>query len=226
MADEAAWARLVDWVRHHVHAAGDRPLILGMVGLPGCGKSTLAARLLGELALPRSLSVSLDDFYLTAEQRRPRGLIWRGPPGAHELPLLDRFLTQLTSAAAQVEVPVFDRENERRLPARTVPGPLSMCIIEGWFVGARSPGYEPLANALDRLIYLDMDTATARAARLTREAVLRNRGLGGMSDTAVARFWDEAIAPHIATLVLPLRDRADACLALDPAHRITALTFR
>ena len=227
MFDEAAaWARFVGWVRERARTAEDRTLIIGMVGLPGCGKSTLAKRLLAELALPLSLRVSLDDFYLTAEQRRQRGLAWRGPPGAHDQPLLDRFLAQLLSGAAQIEVPVFDRENERRLPARTVAGPLSLCLIEGWFVGARSPGYAPLADALELLIYLDMDVQAARSARLAREALLRGRGAGGMTDTAVARFWDEAIAPHIEPLVFPLRDRANAHLTLDARHRITALTFR
>ena len=215
MAGEKAWERLVGWLRNELQAAGDRTLVVGLVGLPGCGKSTLAARLLAELALPHSLSLSLDDFYLTAEQRRQRGLVWRGPPGTHELPLLDQFLAQIGAGAVLVQVPVFDRENELRL-----------CIIEGWFVGARRPGYERLADAVQRLIYLDMDVKEARAARLAREAALRSRGAGGMSEATVARFWDEAIAPHIDTLVTPLRARAHAQLTFGPAHRITALTLR
>lgn len=217
------WARLCGWVRAQLAVSADRTLILGLVGVPGCGKSTLAARLVHSLAGVKSLVVSLDDFYLTPAQRNERGLAWRGPPGTHELRLLDGFLAQLTAGAAQLEVPVFDRNHERRLPARVQKGPLALCILEGWFVGARAPGYERLADSLGRLIYLDMEVAAARAARCAREAAVRRLGAGGMSEADTLRFWDEAILPHVQTLVLPLRDRADARLAVSPTHELSEL---
>lgn len=221
--DPELWPRLVGWVGEQLAARAGRTLLLGIVGVPGCGKSTLAARLARSLAAVPSLIVSLDDFYLTPAQRDERGLRWRGPPGTHDLRLLDRFLVQLTTGAAPLEVPVFDRNHERRLPAREQPGPLALCILEGWFVGARAPGYERLADSLDRLIYLDMEIAAARAARCAREAAVRRLGAGGMSEADTLRFWDEAIAPHLQTLVRPLRDRADARLTVSPTHALSEL---
>jgi pantothenate kinase-related protein Tda10 len=217
------FGRLLAWIRQRLPADGERTCVLGVVGLPGSGKSTLAERIVAAVALPRSLAVSLDDFYRTPAERQALGLSFRGPPGTHEPGLLERFLEQLLSRAAQLDVPVYDRERERRLPERHVQGPLSLCIIEGWFMGARCPGYERLADALDLLIYLDMDVDAARAARFAREAWLRKQGRGGMTEAEVSCFWEQALSPYFARWVYPLRERADAVLTIDAAHRATAL---
>lgn len=209
--------------------AGERSravLLVGLVGLPGCGKSTLAAALLRACGVAAALSVSLDDFYLEAAERRQRGFELRGPPGTHDLLLLDQFLDDLDARRSPLRVPAFDRERERRLPPRVVAEPPELCLIEGWFVGAPAPGYERLARRLERLVYLDLEIEQARAARLRREAALRAEGRGGMSDAEVARFWERSLAPHFASLVLPLRERADVVVSLDGEHRITALRFR
>ncbi|MFO0576202.1 MAG: hypothetical protein U1A78_19540 [Polyangia bacterium] len=206
--------------------AGERPWLVGIVGLPGCGKSTLAAALLTRCGPVRALSVSLDDFYLEAAERRQRGLELRGPPGTHDRVLLDRFLCDLDARRSPLQVPAFDREHERRLPPRLISEPPELCLFEGWFVGAPAPGYERLARRLDRLVYVDLAIEQARAARLRREATLRAAGRGGMSEAEVARFWERSLAPHFASLVLPLRERADVVVSLDGEHRITALRFR
>ncbi len=215
--------RLLACMKERMPAGSDRTWLVGVVGLPGSGKSTLTAELLRLLAPWRCAAVSLDDFYLTPAERQARGLGFRGPPGTHDVHLLDGFLEQLASRTELIEFPVYDREAERRLPKKRVLGPLHLCIIEGWFVGARCPGYTRLSAALDFLIYLDMDLEHARAARFCREAALRARGRGGMSDAEVARFWQTALLPHFATLLFPLREQADAVLLLDAGHRISAL---
>lgn len=225
MEDAAAIRELVAWLRAAL-AAHPGTFLLGITGPPGSGKSTLAARLLAELAIPRSATVSLDDFYLDPEERRARGLRFRGPPGTHDLALIEDFLAAMKREGSFAFLPRYDREHERRLPAERVAGPLRLCIVEGWFLGARAPGYEGLAAALDRLIYLDLDPALARAARLAREAAFRAAGRGGMSDTAVAEFFDTALAPHFRELVLPLKERADVVIGIDAAHHITGLRFQ
>lgn len=215
--------RLASWVRRRSQEARGRTFIVGIVGMPGCGKSTLAEQILWSMAMPRSLSVSLDDFYLTAEERRAIGRELRGPPGTHDLARLDALLEKLQTRSAGLHIPVFDREREVRLPSRHVVDPLDLIIIEGWFVGARCAGYERLSDAIDLLIYIDMNEAEARAARLSREASLRESGHGGMDEAQAIRFWETQLAPYFAELVLPLRERADALIAFDAAHHITKL---
>lgn len=216
---------LAAFVRGGAGQARDRTWLVGIVGVPGCGKSTLAAALCSAVGMPNSICVSLDDFYLEPAQRQARGQRWRGPPGTHDLRLLGAFLHDLQRRTGPIEIPSYDREREQRLPPRVAPAPIGLCVIEGWFVGARTPGqeYEQLANSLDQLIYLEMDAQLAREARLQREARLREAGRGGMSEQAVAQFWDEALAPYLPSLVWPLRAAADVVVALNAAHQVTAL---
>lgn len=225
------------WLHKAVLSVGARPLVLGIVGLPGCGKSTWAEGVC-EWATERGLgwlAVSLDDFYLEPAERRARGVARRGPPGTHDSQRLARFLAQVQAPCAAsdertVERPSFDRDAERRLPDQqarfAADAPLRLCIIEGWFVGAPAPGYEGLAAALDRLIYLDMAEADARAARIGREAALRAAGRPAMSAPDVEAFWSEALAPSFATWVYPLRERADVIVTLDARHAVTRLAIQ
>ena len=225
---------LSDWLQQALATVSDRPLLLGIVGLPGCGKSTWAQRL-GAWAGDQGLgwlAVSLDDFYLEPAERLARGFFRRGPPGTHDIERLTRFLGQVQSDVAApnertVHIPIFDRDAERRLPDRVVTypaeKPLRLCLIEGWFVGAAAPGYEGLAAALDRRVYLDMPEQAARDARLAREAALRTAGRPAMSAAAVETFWAEALAPGFARWVYPLRGGADVVITLDDQHVPTAV---
>ena len=118
--DGAPLAALVRWLRTELalaqQAGRARPLLVGVVGLPGCGKSTLAASVIHALSDVPSIVVSLDDFYLPADERRARGLPLRGPPGTHDLTLLDAFVDQLRRPVSTLLVPQFDRARELRLP--------------------------------------------------------------------------------------------------------------
>jgi D-glycerate 3-kinase len=126
-----------------------RPLIQGILGGQGTGKTTLAAVLrliLSHLAY-RTLSLSLDDLYKTyAERQRlkakdPR-LLWRGPPGTHDVELGRELLEQLRQPNQKhpILVPRFDKSawggaGDRTTP-ETVEG-VDVVLFEGWFVGVR-----------------------------------------------------------------------------------------
>jgi pantothenate kinase-related protein Tda10 len=203
-----------------------RCFVLGIAGPPGGGKSTLALALCEALA-PRlggaaSACVSLDDFYLPPDERRARGHEFRAPPGTHDLALLDAFLRELGSGR-ELAVPRYDREHERRAPAERVRAPVRLCVFEGWFVGARLPGYEALASALGALLYLDMALEDARLYRLERERRARESARGGMDAALVERYWAEVLAPGCEKWVWPLRASADLVVTVDRAHEITSV---
>jgi D-glycerate 3-kinase len=126
-----------------------RPLIQGILGGQGTGKTTLAAvlRLILSHLGYRTLSLSLDDLYKTyAERQRlkakdPR-LLWRGPPGNHDVELGRELLEQLRQPNQQhpILVPRFDKSawggaGDRTTP-ETVEG-VDIVLFEGWFVGVR-----------------------------------------------------------------------------------------
>ena len=127
----------------------DRPLIQGVLGGQGTGKTTLAAML--SLILPhlgyRSLSLSLDDIYKTYSDRLaltaqdPR-LEWRGPPGTHDLELGLAVLKQLRQSHPDqlISVPRFDKSAYAGAGDRSQPEVVKnadIVLFEGWFVGVR-----------------------------------------------------------------------------------------
>lgn len=143
-----------------------RSIVVGLCGAQGSGKSTTAARLAAQLgAMGRPTAVlSIDDFYLTLEQRRALArdvhplLITRGVPGTHDVDLAKATITALLNAGEgdTVSVPSFDKTTDDRAQSAEWPshqGPISVVLLEGWCVGARPQRDDALAepiNALER----------------------------------------------------------------------------
>lgn len=153
----ATLGRLIDEAGHD---DGQAPII-GVAGAQGCGKSTLAAeaaRAFGAVAL------SLDDIYLTRAERQTLAqevhplFATRGPPGTHDLALLNDCLDALRGAASRDEIrlPTFDKLRDDRRPKAEWPrtrGRPRAVILEGWCVGALPQPDADLVlpiNALER----------------------------------------------------------------------------
>ena len=144
-----------------------RPMVVGLCGSQGSGKSTFAAFLsaLLEAAGLGAAVLSLDDLYLTADERRRLAatrhplLATRGPPGTHDVALGLRTLDALTDTTRPpnpVALPRFDKARDTRaVPADwpRVQAPVDVVLFEGWFVGARPQPEADLAapaNTLER----------------------------------------------------------------------------
>jgi D-glycerate 3-kinase len=156
--------------------------VLGISGLQGSGKSTLAAQVV-DAARGTGLAaaaVSLDDFYLPAEERRGLArrvhplLATRGPPGTHDVFLALRTLDALLDGGTP-PLPRFDKLGDDRMPAARWPAParpLDLLVFEGWCLGVPPQPvaalHEPV-NALER----DED-ADGRWRRFCNEALARD----------------------------------------------------
>lgn len=159
------------------HQQLGRPLIQGILGGQGTGKTTLAAVLkliLGHLGY-HTLSLSLDDLYKTYAERQhlqqqDSRLIWRGPPGTHDIELGMRLLDQLRQPKLDhtVLVPRFDKSAWAGAGDRTTPEmvkDVDIVIFEGWFVGVRpidsivfdTATPAPIQTAADRSFARDMN---------------------------------------------------------------------
>ncbi len=165
----AAYAALVDrhWRPLAAQIAGwhrdaGRPMLIGINGAQGSGKSTLCLSLETLLA-GHGLAVatlSIDDVYLTRRERAALAarihplFATRGPPGTHDLALADRTITALLSGSGRIAIPRFDKAVDDRLPHRAWPrvtAPLDVLLFEGWCIGATPQAESALASPVNAL---------------------------------------------------------------------------
>lgn len=153
------------------------PLVQGILGGQGMGKTTLGAvlsLLLGHLGYA-TVSLSLDDLYLTYAERQelqqqdPR-LDRRGPPGTHDIKLGLQVLDQLRHAQweERIAIPRFDKSLHQGAGDRTEPEWVeapAIILFEGWFVGVRPinpAGFDqappPIVTLDDQSFARDMNT--------------------------------------------------------------------
>ena len=143
-------------------ASLQRPMVVGLCGAQGSGKSTSAGRIAQRLegAGCRTTVLSIDDFYMAREARAKLAarvhplLVTRGVPGTHDVELCLRAIDELTHGQGTVELPVFDKLADTRAPRscwRRVNAPVDVVLFEGWCVGARPMPWESLAIAVNEL---------------------------------------------------------------------------
>ncbi|WP_236685859.1 kinase [Pseudoxanthomonas suwonensis] len=140
---------------------GDGLRVLGIGGLQGSGKSTLAAQVVAaaQAAGLSAATVSLDDFYLTAAQRRALAhevhplLATRGPPGTHDVGLALATIDALR-AGGTPPLPRFDKLGDDRAPASRWPRPsrpLDLLVFEGWCLAVPAEAAQALRDPLNAL---------------------------------------------------------------------------
>jgi D-glycerate 3-kinase len=181
-------------------ALGRTP-IQGILGGQGTGKSTLTqvlSLLLKQLGYTTA-AISLDDLYKTYAERQklqttdPR-LIWRGPPGTHDVDLGLKVIEQCLQQnnPESISIPRFDKSAYQGIGERGEPEIITsadIVLFEGWFVGVR-----PLPDTIwssDRKIEL---------AIMTKD-----------EDFHFARDCNERLKDY-----LPLWDKLDRLLVLYP----------
>ncbi len=150
---------LAGWLREQ-RVDEQEPLLVGVQGAQGTGKTTSSAFLAQALEQSApTLVLSLDDFYLTREQRAHLAgevhplLQTRGVPGTHDLVLLNSVLDDLL-AGRHPYLPRFDKAIDDRLPESQwdrAPGPFGYVLLEGWCVGATAQADEDLLLPINGL---------------------------------------------------------------------------
>jgi D-glycerate 3-kinase len=139
----------------------DRPPLIAVVGAQGSGKTTLARAAADRFG---AAQISLDDVYLTLAERAAMArevhplFATRGPPGTHDLGLLQRLIDDLSRAGPddEIRLPDFDKRGDDRRPVeagRAFRGRPSAILIDAWCLGCLPEDETVLAapiNALER----------------------------------------------------------------------------
>lgn len=204
---------VIDFVAHRLERPRDRPLVIGLCGAQGSGKSTIAAALADRF--DRAATLSLDDLYHTRATRLALArdvhplFATRGVPGTHDVALGLATFAAL-DRGEPVRLPRFDKASDDRAPEAawpSAPAPCDLVVFEGWCVGAAPEQVAALdapLNALER----DED-----AEGIWRR--VSNAALAGAYQTLFARI-DALIlleAPDIAAVVAWRRQQEDALRA-------------
>ena len=143
--------------------SSSKALVIGINGCQGSGKSTLADYLRTTLVLAHNIetvSVSLDDFYLTKAERQALAetkhplLLTRGVPGTHDAALAIQYISELArQKEGSVQLPTFNKSRDDRDEARpqAINLPIKVIILEGWCLGVEPQSDEQLVEPLNSL---------------------------------------------------------------------------
>jgi D-glycerate 3-kinase len=159
---EARWRPLAAWIAARAAAAGG-PLIVGVSGSQGSGKSTLCRMLEALLAGDHGLhtaTLSLDDLYRTRAERQDLArtvhplFATRGVPGTHDIALGRAVLDAVRARQPGLRLPRFDKARDDRAPDADWPvieAPLDVLLFEGWCIGAQPQAEADLVQPINRL---------------------------------------------------------------------------
>ncbi|WP_428267778.1 uridine kinase [Haliangium sp.] len=177
------------------------PLIIGIAGGTGSGKTTVAHKLAAAIPPGRCVIIEHDAYYRDLSQLAPdqRAQVNYDHPNALESDLLVEHLAMLRAGAA-VDVPIYDFVQHTRKPEtmRVVPAPV--IIVEGILVFVE----ERLRSQFDIKIFVDTDADIRLIRRIRRDLEQRGR-----SFTSVREQYYDTVRPMHLAYVEPSKRWAD-----------------
>ncbi|KQU82365.1 fructose transporter [Variovorax sp. Root318D1] len=186
--------------------AGGQRKLLGLVGAPGAGKSTLAQALLQAVGAGRAQVVPMDGFHLANVELQRLGRAGRkGAPDTFDsagyVALLQRLREQRTDDPI-VYAPEFRREIEEPIAGAIAVLPETQLVItEGNYLLHDDGPWAGAAAMLDEVWYVDIDDAV-REERLQK----RHQQFGRSAEAA--RDWVARTDAPNARLIAATRVRA------------------
>lgn len=179
-------------------------IIIGIVGKPGSGKSTLSSYLVDNLPKELVALVPMDGFHLSNKEldvlnRRDR----KGAPDTFDSYGYAALLQRITTSTTDIYFPVFHREIEESIAAEGVVNAQTQIVItEGNYLLHDNDGWKSVASVLTETWYVEVDD-TARLKRL----VDRHRFYG--KEPQDAYDWAHGSDENNARLVEHSKNLAD-----------------
>jgi len=157
-------------------AANRDRFLVGIIGPPGAGKSTLAenvAAALNTAAPGAAIVVPMDGFHYDDAVLVKRGLHSRkGAPETFDVGGFAALLDRLSTASDEITIPLFDRALEvSRAGAAIVSPSHRILIVEGNYLLLDEPPWSALAGYFDLTIGIEvpLDILETRLLRRCRE---------------------------------------------------------
>lgn len=190
----------------------DRRIVVGVVGAPGAGKSTIAAQVVELLGAVAAI-LPMDGFHLSQARLVETGRRDRmGAPDTFDVVGFRAILIAIRrgfgDAGHSVDAPGFDRALEEAVPGAIQISPEVRCVIvEGNYLLLGTGGWERTAPMFDLTFFVELD----QQRRIDR-LVARHEKYGKSPEDA--RTWSLGPDQANADLIQTTAERADYRIAL------------
>lgn len=185
-------------------SAASKPVIIGIVGDSGTGKSTMAAGLAEVLGRERTLVICVDDYHKFARAERAKSGITPHDPECNYLDILEQHVALLRSGAPVLK-PIYNH-NGGTLEAPEYVAPKPFIILEGG-LGYATPA---LRDAYDVKLYLEPKEQLRLKWKFQRDTTL-----GGYTVEQVMASL-EALNRDSERYIVPQRAFADMVIGFYP----------
>ncbi len=181
-----------------------KPVVVGVAGGTGSGKTTVSHAILDRVGRARIAYVQHDSYYrdLSHLPLAQRAQVNFDHPDSLENELLTQHLRQLC-AGQPTEIPVYDFTSHTRRPETRTILPHRVILVEGILIFAD----KALREMMDIRIYVDTDADVRFIRRLNRDIAERGRTV-----ESVIRQYEQTVRPMHLEFVEPSKRYADVII--------------
>jgi len=182
----------------------DTPLVIGIAGGSGSGKTTVAQEILQRVGPDRIAYIQHDSYYkdLTGLPPTQRAAVNFDHPNSLETELLIQHVEMLKDRQA-IEVPVYDFSTDSRTGDSFTVQPRGVILVEGILIFV-----EPALRVLfDVKIFVDTDPDVRLIRRLQRDITERGRTV-----ESVIKQYQSTVRPMHLEFVEPSKRYADVII--------------
>lgn len=191
-----------------------KPLVIGIAGGSGSGKTTVAQEILNRVGADRIAYLQQDSYYkdLTGLPSTQHAEINFDHPDAVETELLIEHIASLRNLQP-VAVPIYNFATDRRTTETFTVEPRGVILVEGILIFVDAA----LRKMFDVKIFVDTDSDLRFIRRLYRDITERGR-----TTESVIKQYQTTVRPMHLEFVEPSKRYADVIIP-EGGHNIAAL---
>lgn len=200
--------------RYNLDMTHQHPLVIGIAGGSGSGKTTVAQEILQRVGPDRIAFLQHDSYYKDLSGLPPaqRAEVNFDHPNSLETELLIHHIACLRDGKP-VEVPLYDFSTHSRTNKTFTVQPRTVILVEGILIFTEAA----LRNMFDVKIFVDTDSDLRFIRRLERDLAERGR-----TTESVIRQYQHTVRPMHMEFVEPSKRYADVIIP-EGGHNTAAL---
>ena len=181
-----------------------KTFVIGIAGGSGSGKTTFAKKVIEKLPAKTIRILGQDSYYRdqSAKFDHDGGSVNFDHPDALELDLLGDQIVQVKKGH-EIQVPIYDFTTHSRQKETVRVDPAEIILVDGTLIYCNTN----IIDAIDLMLFIDVDEKTRFERRLKRDTVERGRTSEGVKEQffrQVKPMHDEFVEPskEIAHLIV------------------------